>query len=293
MFETLTLESNGARTTEEIFVGKPMQTPHGRAFGGQILAQAIMAASQTIDRERVMHSMHGYFLRPGDTNVPMTYSVDRLYDGRSFSTRRTQVYQGGKPMLSMIASFQSTDPGLEHQKNFDMSSVPAPEDIPSLWDRYGSLAGTHPRVDWILQRPFDIRHTESPIFLGVEGAKVAHQAEWVKTLGPVPDAPEFHRAALAFASDYSILEPIQRRHGISWTTPGLSAASLDHAMWFHRPFRVDEWLLFVTESPSAQGGRGLSTGRVYSRDGVLVASLSQEGMVRVPEAPVVEDQTLV
>ncbi len=281
LVKALSIDSTGARTSEDIFVGEPATTPHGRTFGGQVLAQAIVAASRTVDPDRLMHSMHGYFLRPGSITETMTFAVDRIYDGRSFSTRRTQTYQSGSPMLSMIASFQTEDSGIEHQAAIDMTQFPEPESLPTLAEQFGHLSGGK-AADWVLQRPFDIRHTASPIFVSVEGEKVAHQAEWVRTIEEVPDDPIFHRAALAFVSDYSILEPIYRRHGIPWLTPGLRTASLDHAMWFHRPFRVDEWLLFVTESPTAQGGRGLATGRVYTREGIHVASVTQEGMVRVP-----------
>ncbi|WGD36438.1 acyl-CoA thioesterase II [Lysinibacter sp. HNR] len=280
----LRLDDTDARTDEDIFLGQPMHTPYGRAFGGQVLAQAIMAAARTVQADRLIHSMHGYFLRPGDLNTSMTFAVDRIYDGRSFSTRRTQAYQAGNPMLSLIASFQSEDSGIEHHVPLDIARFPEPESLPTLEQRYGQIED-NPFADWVVQRPFDIRHTESPIFLSVEGEHVAHQAEWVRSISPLPDDPTFHRAALAYVSDYSILEPIYRRHGISWITTGLRTASLDHAMWFHRPFRLDEWLLFVTESPTAQGGRGLSTGKVYTRDGLHVASLAQEGMVRVPTVP--------
>jgi acyl-CoA thioesterase-2 len=235
---------------------------------------------RTVDDDRAVHSMHGYFLRPGDSNKPITFSVDRIHEGRSFATRRTQAYQEGLPILSMIASFQTEDAGLDHQ--IDMpSDIPQPEDLPSTAEVLRGI--DHPVARfWATERPFDMRHVPSPIFLSVEGPHVAHQAVWMKSIGTLPDDPDLHRAALAYASDYSILEPIYRRHGIAWTTPGLKAASLDHAMWWHRFARVDEWMLYVQESPSAQGGRGLSLGRIFTRDGLLVASVAQEGMVRVP-----------
>jgi acyl-CoA thioesterase-2 len=235
---------------------------------------------RTVDEDRVVHSMHGYFLRPGDISKPITFAVDRIHDGRSFATRRTQAYQDGIPILSLIASFQTEDEGLDHQ--IDMpADIPQPEDLPSTAER---LAGIdHPVARfWATERPFDMRHVDSPIYLSVEGDPVGHQAVWMKTLGSLPDDPNLHRAALAYASDYTILEPIYRRHGLAWVTPGLKTASLDHAMWWHRFGRVDEWMLYVQETPSGQGGRGLSLGRIYSHDGVLLASVAQEGMVRVP-----------
>jgi acyl-CoA thioesterase-2 len=280
LIAALDLADTGARTSEDIFTGISQWQPLGRVFGGQVLAQSLIAAMRTIGEDRLVHSMHGYFLRPGDVNQPITFSVDRIHDGRSFSTRRTQAYQGGQPILSMIASFQTADDGLEHQVDMPVG-LPEPESLPSAAE---TLAGIdHPvATNWATGRAFDMRHVPSPIYFSVEGEQVPHQAVWLKSLGPLPDDENLHRAALAYASDYSILEPIMRGHGVPWAMPGLKAASLDHAMWFHRFGRVDEWVLYVQESPSAGGGRGLSLGRIYSRAGVLLASVAQEGMVRVP-----------
>ncbi len=281
MIATLTLsDAGGARTTEDIFVGPSQWMPHGRVYGGQVLAQCVVAATKTMSDDRHIHSLHGYFLRPGDIELPITFSVDRLRDGRSFSTRRVQAFQKGEPIFSMIASFQTLDDGLDHQIEMP-SDLPAPEALPSAADPVGAV--DHPRAQfWAKARPFDMRHVGSPIYFSVEGALVAHQAVWIKALAPLPNDQSLHTAALAYVSDYTILESIYRRHGIAWSHPGLSSASLDHAMWFHRPARVDEWLLYVQESPSAQGGRGLALGRIYTRDGLLVATVAQEGMVRVP-----------
>jgi acyl-CoA thioesterase-2 len=180
----------------------------------------------------------------------------------------------------MIASFQTVDEGLEHQASMP-EGLPDPEDLPDEREALATI--DHPMAQyWSSGRPFDMRHVGSPIFLPVEGERTAHQAVWLRSTGPLPDDPALHRAALAYASDYTILEPTWRRHGVAWATPGLKAASLDHAMWWHRPVRVDEWLVYVQESTSASGGRGLSLGRIYSRDGLLVASVAQEGMTRVP-----------
>jgi acyl-CoA thioesterase-2 len=282
LLATLDLTDTGARTDEDIFTGPSEWMPGGRIFGGQVYAQSIMAATRTVETDRAIHSTHGYFLRPGDVNQPITFSVDRIHDGRSFSTRRTQAYQNGVPILSMIASFQDDDPGLEHQQEAP-EGVPAPETLPSAFDVLGSI--DHPVAQfWATSRAFDIRHVEQPIYLSADPLRTPRQALWMKTVGPMPDDDAVHRAALAYASDYSILEPILRRHGLGWTHPGLKMASLDHAMWWHRPVRVDEWLLYVQESPTASGGRGLSTGRIFTRDGVHVATIAQEGMVRVPES---------
>jgi len=281
LLSTLHLTNTGARTTEDIFTGPSQWMPLGRVFGGQVLAQSLMAAMHTVEPERVIHSMHGYFLRPGDVEHPITFSVDRLHDGRSFSTRRTHAFQNGEPILSLIASFQTRDEGLEHQLAMP-ADLPDPESLPSTADVLGKVDHDVARY-WASERAFDMRHVPSPIYLEVEGERVPRQAVWMRAFGRLPDDPNQHRAALAYASDYSILEPILRAHGVAWTTPGLKIASLDHAMWWHRDARVDEWLLYTQESPSAAGGRGLSLGRIYTRDGVLVASVAQEGMVRVPD----------
>ena len=282
LLAALDLQDTGARTSEDIFTGPSQWMPLGRVFGGQVLAQSLVAAQRTTPEDRTVHSMHGYFLRPGKVELPITFSVDRIHDGRSFSTRRTQAYQDGLPILSMIASFQDHDPGLDHQASMP-EGVPDPESVPSTAEVLGDV--DHPIAQfWATQRPFEMRHVPSPIYFSVEGEKVAHQAVWIKAIGQLPDDPNLHRAALAYASDYSILEPILRRHGYPWSTPGLKAASLDHAMWWHRFGRVDEWLLYTQESPSATGGRGLSLGRIFTRDGLLIASVAQEGMVRIPEA---------
>ncbi|MDE2592298.1 MAG: acyl-CoA thioesterase II [Actinomycetales bacterium] len=281
MIATLDLaDAGGARTTEDIFTGPSQWMPHGRVYGGQVLAQSVVAATRTVEG-RSIHSLHGYFLRAGDINFPITFSVDRLRDGRSFSTRRVQAFQKGEPIFSMIASFQTEDSGLAHQIEMPQG-LPEPESLPSAAELVGAV--DHPVAQfWAKARPFDIRHVGSPIYFQVEGEHVAHQAVWIRLLDELPDNPVLHTAALAYASDYTILESIYRRHGIAWSHPGLSSASLDHAMWFHRKPKVDDWMLYVQESPSAQGGRGLSLGRIYSRDGILIASVAQEGMVRVPE----------
>jgi acyl-CoA thioesterase-2 len=280
LLAALDLTDTGARTNEDIFTGPSQWMPLGRVFGGQVLAQSLVAAQRTIGEGRVVHSMHGYFLRPGQVDMPITFSVDRIHDGRSFSTRRTQAYQDGMPILSAIMSFQDEDEGLDHQVDMP-AGLPEPESLPGIGELIGHVDHAVAQF-WATQRPFDMRYVPSPVFLSVEGEQVAHQAVWLKAIGTLPDEPNLHRAALAYASDYSILESIMRRHGIPWITAGLKVASLDHAMWWHRFGRVDEWLLYVQESPNAIGGRGLALGRIYSRDGRLLASVAQEGMIRVP-----------
>ncbi|KIP52459.1 acyl-CoA thioesterase [Leucobacter komagatae] len=276
----LALASTEARTHYDIFTGPAMPTPHGRAFGGQVLGQALVAAGLTAPEGREIHSMHGYFVRPGDSNVPMTFEIARLHDGRSFSTRRAQAYQGGNVLMSLIASYQGVEEGIEHQESFDMSTVAQPEDLPTVWEKYGHLTGD-PRNSWVLNRPFDFRYAESDLIMAVS-ERTNTQRVWLRSREPLDGGQPLHSAALAFASDYLLLEPVARQHGIPWATPGMSAASLDHSMWFHRSFRVDEWLLYELESPTAQGGRGLAHGRFYNRAGDLVASVSQESMIRLP-----------
>jgi acyl-CoA thioesterase-2 len=280
MLSVIDLSASDARTTEDIFTGASQSMPLGRVYGGQVLAQSIVAASRTIPEERVVHSMHGYFLRPGDSTEGITFSVDRIHDGRSFSTRRTQAFQEGVPIFSMIASFQDDDPGLDHQAPMP-DGVPAPEDLP---DVESHLKGLHPMSKRLFtDRPVDLRHIPSPIYATVSGERVPRQAVWMRVRRPIPDTPSVHRAALAYLSDLTIQESILRAHGVAWSTRGLKVASLDHAMWWHRFGRVDEWMLYVQESPSARGGRGLATGRIYSADGTLMASVAQEIMVRVPD----------
>jgi len=280
LLDTLKL-SRVARTREDIFIGPSNFMPTGRVFGGQQLGQALVAASNTVEPDRFIHSMHGYFLRSGNMDLPITYSVDRIRDGRSFSTRRVQAYQNGEPLFSSIYSFQVIEEGLEHQESLP-EGIPEPESLPALVDLVAGMDDPSAQY-WAKARPFDMRHIEKSIYFYVEGEHVAHQAIWFRTIAQLPDDQILHNAALAYASDYSLLEPIYRRHGLVWSHPGLMAASLDHAMWFHRPTRVDEWLLYVQDSPNARGARGLSLGKIFNRQGELIATVAQEGLVRVPK----------
>ncbi|NYE94542.1 acyl-CoA thioesterase-2 [Psychromicrobium silvestre] len=283
LLELLNLsDADGARTDEDVFVGISQPRHSHRVFGGQVLAQSLIAGSRTVVESRAVHSLHGYFLRAGDADQPITFGVQRLRDGRSFSARRIHAYQNGEPILSMIASFQEPDAGIDHQDVMP-TGLPAPESLPSAAELLGHL--DHPLARATAQRPFDVRHVGSNLYLGAdENDRRPYQAVWLKAIGEMPDDPNLHRAALAFASDYTLLEPSLRPHGLSWITPGMSVASLDHAMWWHRPVRVDEWLLYIAQSPSASGARGLNIGKFFNRDGVLVASVAQEGMIRVPQA---------
>jgi acyl-CoA thioesterase-2 len=281
LLATLDLAPAGNVGGQDVFTGTSQWEPLGRVFGGQVMAQSLVAAQRTIGDERAVHSLHAYFLRPGDLSIPITFTVDRIHDGRSFATRRTQASQDGVPILSMIASFQTLDDGLDHQVDMP-SDLPGPDDVPS--DAELLSAVDHPVARAWADRPFDMRHVPSPVYFSIDGARVAHQAVWMRATSPLPDDLDLHRAALLYASDYTLLETIYRRHGVPMITPGLKAASLDHAMWWHRPGRADEWMLYVQESPNATGGRGLALGRIYDRSGRLLASVAQEGMIRVPRA---------
>jgi len=268
-----------------LFRGQSQKQPHGRVFGGQVLAQGVVAAGRTVRSieggdDRRLHSIHAYFMRPGDDTQPITFSVERMRDGRSFSTRRVHAVQHGKPILSMSASFQTPDHGMDHQDA--MPEAPNPSDVRSLAEVLADV--DHPGARHITrERAIELRHVEGNLFVSPPTEQVADQRVWMRAIGGLPDDPLVHEAVLAYASDYSLLESILRRHGKGWRTPGLRAASLDHAMWFHRPARADDWLLYAQHSPSAQGGRGLGIGRMFTRDGVLVATVAQEGMLRIPE----------
>lgn len=269
------------QTGEDTFVGASLPKVGERVFGGQVLAQSLVAAARTVDVDRLAHSVHGYFLRPGVVSEPITFAVERLRDGRSFSARRTHALQGGVPILSMITSFQLAQEGFEHADAMP-SGVPGPDQVPSVLQ---TLERVDPRVRafWTKSSPFDMRHVDGSLYLRPASTAANRQRVWMRALGPVPDDQALHRALLAYACDHVMLEPVLRRHGASWATPGLSAASLDHAMWWHRDLRVDEWLLYVQAAPSAQGGRGLGVAQVFSQDGTLVASIAQEGMLRLPD----------
>lgn len=268
------------RLGDTSFEGDSLPMPGGRVFGGQVLAQALLAAGHTVELDRPAHSLHAYFLRAGDASKPISFEVEVLRDGRSFSARRTHAIQNGVPILSMIASFQDPQDGPDH--SVTMPEVPPPDAIPSGVDVLAPFAG-HPTADfWLTSAPFDVRHVEGSIFIEPDSSPKHFQTVWMRVREPVPQAsPLMHQALIAFGSDQVILEPALRRHGASWAQPRMAFASLDHALWWHRPARADEWLLFVQDSPTAQGGRGLTGAWVFSEDGRLVASVAQEGMFRL------------
>jgi acyl-CoA thioesterase-2 len=249
-------------------------------FGGQVLGQALMAASLTVEAERPVHSMHAYFLLPGE-HAPIDYAVDRVRDGRSFTTRHVVARQQERVIFEMSASFQTIDDGVEHQSA--MPERPAPESLRSDLERRFDLADRMPerlRVKALRPHGLEFRSVEHDDLLAPV-PRAPERSVWMRAVAPLPDDPVMHRALLAYASDHGLLGAALLPHGLSYAQPRLRLASLDHAMWFHRDFRLDDWLLYVMDSPSAGGGRGLSRGSVFTRDGRLVASMAQEGMVRV------------
>lgn len=266
----------------QLFTGRSQRTPHGRAFGGQVLAQSVIAAGRTVGRDfpdRRIHSLHAYFIRPGDSAHPIEFGVENLRDGNSFSVRRVYAMQYGDTILSATLSFQEPAEGLDHQAQ--MPSVPDPDRVRTTAEE---LAGIdHPSTVHWKRRAMDVRTVEGAIFLTPGRQHVAHQNVWMKAVEQLPDDPLLHAAILAYASDYSLLESILREHGLAWSDRRLRPASLDHAMWFHRPGRIDDWVLYEQESPSASGGRGLGLGKIFALDGTLLCSVAQEGMVRLKQ----------
>ncbi len=274
LLELETLEYN-------IYRGQNRDIGSGRIFGGQVLAQALVAARHTIEEERPCHSMHGYFILPGDLTVPVVYFVDRLRDGRSFTTRRVTAIQRGRAIFNMSASFHAPEPGIEHQTG--MPDVPPPEELRSELDIIrGMIDRIPPELRPVLtqDRPLDFRPVEPEDPFEPRPRSPARHI-WVRAIGPMDDDPLHHQAVLAYASDYGLLGAALRPHGISFRQPDVMAATLDHSIWFHRPFRVDEWLLYSMESPTAYGARGFARGEFHTREGELVASVAQEGVIRV------------
>lgn len=266
------------RIEENIFRGvSPAESPV-RVFGGQVAGQALVAAGRTVPPERRVHSLHSYFIRGGDPTVPIVYEVDRIRDGRSFTTRRVVAVQHGKAIFALSASFQLDEDGMDHFE--PMPSVPSPDTLPTYAE---SAAGYLEKVGMArLPRPIDIRYvTEPPWRAREDGPGEARSQVWMRADGKLPDDDMLHVCVLAYASDMTLLDSVLVRHGVYWGTDKLLGASLDHAMWFHRRFRADEWFLYDCESPSASGARGLATGRFYAQDGRLVATVVQEGLLRL------------
>jgi acyl-CoA thioesterase II len=251
--------------------------PTGRLFGGQVAAQALRAAINTVDVEHHPHSMHGYFLRPGSPKTPVLLHADRIRDGRSFTTRRVVAIQHGKAIFNLSASFHIDEPGLDHQ--IPMPAVEAPDDLPTFQERMARFK--EQMGDWYTRpRPIDLRYVGDPWRIAAEEGRSNRQQVWLRADGRLPDDPLLHVCVVAYASDMTLLDSVLLAHGVRFEDD-VMVASLDHAMWFHRPFRADEWLLYDQESPSASTGRGLTEGRIFRADGTLVLSVVQEGLVRL------------
>ena len=260
----------------DLFRGvSPPQSPT-RVFGGQVAGQALVAAGRTVPADRAVHSLHAYFIRPGDPSIPIVYETERVRDGRSFTTRRVLAIQRGEAIFALSASFQLWQEGLEHSEP-PPTDVPDPESLPDLGERAARGHG----ASWLanLPRPIDIRFVEEPVWSSDRGASDAPMRVWMRADGQLTDDPLLHVCLLTYASDMTLLSSVIARHDV--LLADVQMASLDHAMWFHRPFRADEWLLYTCYSPSASGSRGLAAGRFTTRDGRLVASAVQEGLVRL------------
>jgi acyl-CoA thioesterase II len=266
---------------ENLFRGQSQDLGWGTVFGGQVLGQALSAAAQTTPKDREVHSLNAYFLRPGDVKKPIIYDVDRIRDGGSFTTRRVVAIQSGEAIFNMAASFQKSEVGFEHQD--EMPEAPPPESVPTDQQRFVELADRIPKSiieQFGAEQAFEMRQVEIIDDLLHPTPMPPRHMVWLKTTGQLPDDPALHRYLLAYASDHSFLATALFPHGATFFSGEVQVASLDHVMWFHAALRVDEWLLHVIDSPVARGSRGLVRGRVFSRDGRLVASTSQEGMIR-------------
>ncbi|MFJ6723408.1 MULTISPECIES: acyl-CoA thioesterase [unclassified Streptomyces] len=272
------------RIEEDIFRGRSRATVVPRVFGGQVAAQALVAAGRTVPADRPAHSLHAYFLRTGDPDAPIVYNVERIRDGRSFTTRRVVAVQHGRPVFALSASFQTYEDGLDHQA--PAPPAPDPVTLPTSEERLRGYDHLDPAVvARVLQarEAIDLRYVDDPPY-GVFGAPREPSSQvWFRARGKLADDPLLHVVLATYVSDMTLLDSILLAHGRGgWAVGDVVGASLDHAMWFHRPFRADEWLLYDQESPSASGGRGLGQARIYTQDGRLAVSVIQEGVVRVP-----------
>jgi acyl-CoA thioesterase II len=263
-----------------LFRGRSPKEGWQRVYGGQVLGQALVAAVRTVEPDRIAHSMHAYFLLAGDPKVPIIYEVERIRDGGSFTTRRVKGIQHGRAMFAMSVSFQKAEAGYEHAAR--MPDVPPPEDLPSEHDLISQILKSVPdnmRSYWERERPIEMRPVDVSRYLAREKHEPV-QHLWMRANGKLPDAFPLHQCVLAYASDFTLLDTALIAHGKLLFDADIQLASLDHALWFHRPFRADDWLLYVQDSPSAHGARGFCRGSVFTRDGVLVASVTQEGLMR-------------
>lgn len=263
-----------------LYRGQSQDLGFNSLFGGQVMGQALSAAQETVVEKRFVHSLHSYFLRPGDASLPVVYEVENIRDGSSFSTRRVQAVQNGKAIFYMTASFQHVETGFDHQDSMPM--VPEPEDLPSFMDFIRDNQQHIPepiREKFLAEKPIDIRPVQQYNWLQPTATDSASQM-WIKANGELPDDLGIHTYMLAYTSDLNFLPTALLPHGASHWHPNFQIATIDHAMWFHRPFRFDDWLLYAMDSPSASNGRGLVRGQIYNRQGQLVASTMQEGVIR-------------
>lgn len=267
-----------------LFRGQSPEELRPRVFGGQVVAQALVAAYRTV-KDRTAHSLHAYFLRPGDPKIPILYDVDRIRDGKSFTTRRVNAIQRGEAIFSMMVSFQVTESGLEHQRL--MPIAPAPETLPTGDERLAEMAANASgRERMILEavksfaRPIEERDVMPTDWIHPQKRDPENMV-WMRANGTLPDDPVIHQCVAAYASDLSLLDSCLVAHGRSWMDPKMQVASIDHAMWFHHPCRADQWMLYIQQSPASSNGRGLNLGHVYSQDGKLLISVAQEGLIRV------------
>jgi acyl-CoA thioesterase II len=275
------------RIEENLFRGQSQDLGWGAVFGGQVLGQALSAAVQTVPDDRFVHSLHAYFLRSGDVAKPIVYDVDRIRDGKSFTTRRVVAIQAGRPIFNLAASFQTLEPGFTHQDA--MPETPPPEALESDDEHFDNLVRTgNARMPATRsrkrERPFELRTVRQLDDAFAPSPAPAQRKIWLRAVDKLPDSPQLHAYLLAYASDYSFVTTALQPHGVTWYTPGMQVASIDHVMWFHQPFRVDDWLLYSIDGPSASGARGLVRGQIYTRDGRLVASTAQEGLIRMRPA---------
>ncbi len=263
-----------------LFRGRTQDLGWGQVFGGHVLGQALSAAAQTVPADRFVHSLHGYFLLPGDVDHPIIYDVDRIRNGGSFTTRRIKAIQHGDAIFSMSVSFHQDEQGFDHQD--DMPEVDGPEGLASQTELARRTADQLPesmRDRFTAESPIEIRPVDPMNYLDPD-VREPESAVWYRSRGTLPDERAVHRYLLAYASDFDFLATAMYPHGVSWLTPGIQMASLDHSMWYHRPFRFDEWVLHVIESPSAAGGRGIVRGRMFDTDGQMIAATAQEGLIR-------------
>jgi acyl-CoA thioesterase II len=286
--DAVTLKPAEAALFDAAFTAIAQPCPWPKAYGGDMVAQAVVAASRTVSDGKSMHSMHSYFMRPVEIGAEVHYEVEILRDGRGYSTRQVRGFQNGKPVYVCMASFAAGEPSGSFQATMP-DGIPAPESVPTsaeyLAGRSGGTMTERSKDYWSGGRSFDMRHVPGPVYLTVEGERTAHQAIWVRPFDALRDVdgltPEQRdTAALAYVCDYTILEPALRVLGLAWAGEGLVTASLDHAMWFHRPVDMSDWLLYAQEAFSVEDGRGMSVGRFFTRDGVLLATVVQEGMIR-------------